>query len=76
MKSFGLMSMAAGILMLGLSGAANAAPVGTALPGLSLLPAAANSVEQVHWRRHYHHRRCHWVRHCHRYRCHWVRRCW
>ena len=75
MKSFGLMSMAAGVMMLGLSGAANAAPAGAALPNLSLLPAAESVVDQVHWRRH-HHRRCHLVRHCHRYRCHWVRRCW
>jgi hypothetical protein len=73
MKSFGLLSIAAGAVMLGLSGAASAAPISSALPSLGTLSATEGSVEQVqYWR----HRRCHWVKHCHRYgRCHWVRRC-
>ena len=33
MKSLGLLSAAAGAVMLGLSGAASAAPIGTSLPG-------------------------------------------
>ena len=70
MKSVGLLSVLAGALMLGLAGAANAAPVGTALPALKMLSISEGSVEQVqYWR--YHHRRCHWVR----YHGHWHRRC-
>jgi hypothetical protein len=72
MKSFGLLSMAAGALMLGLSGAASAAPVGAALPGLTTLLASENGVEQVQYGRHRHHRRhCRWVAH----RGHWHRVC-
>jgi hypothetical protein len=71
MKSLGLLSAAAGVIMLGLSGAANAAPIGTSLPALTTLAGASeNGVEQVHYRRH--------RRHCgfvwHRGHRHW--RCW
>ena len=73
MKSIGLLSFAAGALMLGLSAAANAAPAATPLPSLGTLSATEGSVSQVqYWR----HRRCHWVKRCGPYRCHWVRRCW
>lgn len=78
MKSLGLLSAAAGVIMLGLSGAATAAPIGTSLPGLTTLAAAGEgSVEQVHYRRHRWHR-WHNRRHCgfvwHRGHRHW--RCW
>ena len=73
MKSIGLLSVAAGAIMLGLSGAASAAPISTPLPELNTLSASESNVQQVqYWR----YRRCHWVKRCGPYRCHWVRRCW
>ena len=75
MKSFGFLSAAAGLALLGLVGVANAAPAGTALPNLSTLAAADGSVEQAQYGYRRHHRRCHWVKHCGHHRCHWHRRC-
>ena len=70
MKSLGLLSAAAGAVLLGLTAAASAAPVGTGLPSLSTLSLTGSGVEPVNY---WHHRRCHWVRHrghmhrhCHR----------
>ena len=69
MKSIGLLSAAAGAVLLGLAGSASAAPIGTSLPSLNTLAATEGSVEQVqYWR----HRRCHWVRYHYR----WHRRCY
>ena len=73
MRYLGLSSAVAGALMLGLSGAANAAPAGAALPSLTTLSSADGAVEQVqYWR----HRHCHWVKRCGPYRCWWHRHCW
>ena len=73
MTSFSLSTVAAGALMLALSGAASAAPASSPLPSLTPLSASEGTVQQVnYWR----HRRCHWVKRCGPYRCHWVRRCW
>ena len=46
-------------------GSSQAAPVSGAVAKLALAPTAQSSsiVDQVHWRRHYHHR---WWRHHHR----------
>jgi hypothetical protein len=72
MKSIGLLSAVAGVMLFGLAGAASAAPISSSLPNLSTLSTSEGSVEQAqYWR----HRRCHWVKHCGPYRCHWVRRC-
>ena len=73
MKSLGLLSAAAGAIMLGLSGAASAAPIGTSLPALTTLATSGEgSVEQVHYRRHRHRSHCGFV--WHRGHRHW--RCW
>ena len=72
MKSLGLMSVAAGAIVLGLSGAVSAAPIGTSLPSLTTLATAGEGgVEQTHYRRHRRH--CGWVWHRgHRHwRCRW-----
>ena len=80
MKTIGLASAVAGLALLAISGAARAAPAGTAMPNLATLSlgtlsaenGAVEKVEYMRWR----HRRCGWVRVCGPYRCHWVRRCY
>jgi hypothetical protein len=73
MKSLALLSATAGVIMLGLSGAASAAPIGTSLPALTTLAGASESgVEQVDYRWRRHRRHCGWVWH----RGHRNWRCW
>ena len=71
MKSFGLMSAAAGAVVLALASAATAAPIATSLPNLTTLAASKGSVQQVQYG-YRHHRRCHRVWHHGRWhvRCH------